>query len=102
MCKKSMTSTNQQQTEAPNDIPSNLNLCRRQQIALLGPDKFLSEFDKWVPLVKETQAHHQCALLEVLLPLGEICHQQDESGVMFHMLNAVVAEMAEPTLSARI
>lgn len=83
-------------------IVDGLNLCRNQQLRLLGEEKFLAQFDYWVPIVKEAQEFHQCALLEVLLPLGELCNEQDQSGFMFSMLNAVIAEMAEPTVSARV
>lgn len=83
-------------------IVESLNQCRSQQLRLLGEEKFLVQFDYWVPIVKEAQQHHKCALLEVLVPLGELCNENDTSGFMFSMLNAVIAEMAEPSVSARI
>jgi hypothetical protein len=84
------------------DVIENLRLCRDQQIRLLGVEKFLINFDQYVPLIEETKKHHKCELLDTLHPLGELCAHQDDSGFLFSLLNAVIAEMAEPTVSNRI
>lgn len=80
-------------------IAHKLYQCREQQIFLGGEAKFVDTFNKWKPVVKAAMEKHECSELEALIKLLELVREKPYSGMMMHVLNAVVCEMREPTVT---
>lgn len=80
------------------EISHTLYQCRDQQIFLSGEAGFLKTFDKWSPVVKAAMDKLQCSEIQALIKLLELASAKDD-GMMMHVLNAVVCEMCEPTVT---
>ncbi|AIY65209.1 hypothetical protein [Pseudoalteromonas piratica] len=82
------------------EITAKLYQCREQQIFLGGEDGFIQMFDKWKPVVEAAMNKHQCSELPALIELLKLAESKPDGGMMMHVLNAVVCEMLEPTVTA--
>lgn len=80
------------------EITAKLYKCREQQVFLSGKDGFVKTFNKWKPIVDAAMNKHNCSELEALIELLRLSESKPDSGMLMHILNAVVCEMLEPSL----
>lgn len=83
------------------EITAKLYQCRDQQIFLSGEKGFIQTFNKWEPVVSAAMQKHECSELPALIELLKLAEPKDDGGMMMHILNAVVCEMLEPTITVR-
>jgi len=84
------------------EISAKLYKCREQQIFLGGEEKFVELFDKWKPVVLAAMEKHECSEIPALIELLKLASEKQDGGMMMHLLNAVVCEMIEPTVTLNI
>ena len=81
------------------EITAKLYKCREQQVFLSGKGGFAETVEKWRPVVVAAMEKFQCNEIEALIDLLAIAEQKPNGGMMMHILNAVVVEMIEPSLT---
>lgn len=81
------------------EITQKLYQCREQQIFLSGEEGFKNTFIKWSPVVLVAMEKFQCSEIEALIKLLDLAQGKADEGMLMHVLNAVVCEMCEPSVT---
>lgn len=81
------------------EITQKLYQCRKQQIYLIGEEKFKEAYVNWSVVIQAAMNKHQCDPIPALIELLDKAKGKENEGMIMHLLIAITCEMLEPTIT---